>query len=168
MQSSDNTNPKQLVFVMQIISSSLMLGIAMFMGAALAITQGQQPKTPQITYIALGYAGLSIVGCFLFRLSIKTTLLKQINQQHEFDPQSDEVFSALAPTYQTEHIVKMGILEGAAFFNGVAYMTEQFWWSLAAMGLIELLMLFRFPTRSKITAWIERKTLNLQFGDSDF
>jgi hypothetical protein len=76
------------------------------------------------------------------------------------------VFSALAPNYQVEHIIKMAILEGAAFFNGVAYMLEKFWWSLAAMGFIVFLMLIQFPSRSKINAWIERRTLGFQFGDS--
>jgi hypothetical protein len=143
------------------------MGILVFLGVLLVITQEQQPNPAFISYVAVGFAGLAIIGHYFFRLPINSQGLKAIRTRDSFDPQSDDVFFALAPTYQVEHIIKMAIIEGAAFLNGVAYMLEKHWWNLAVMGLIVFLMLIRFPSHSKITAWIERRTLRLQFGDSN-
>ena len=161
----DNTNdaqPSQLVFVMQIISVSLILGVLVFLGVAFVMTQGQQPKPPMLTYVALGFTGLTIIGHWLFRMPVRPSQAAVEN----FDLHSEQLFRDLAPYYQTEHIIKMALLEGAAFFNGVVYMQEANWWNLAAMGLLVFLMLIRFPTQSRVIAWIERRTVAWQFGDT--
>lgn len=165
MQPSHNTNPNQIVFVMQIITVSMVMGIVVFLGILLIITQGQQPKQPNITYMALGAGIAAIIGHIAFRLPIDSRRLEEFQNDGGFDPHSEEVFTELAPRYQAEHIIKNALLEGAAFFNGVAYLVETIWWSLAMMGLLILLILIRFPTQTRIRNWIERKTLALQFGN---
>ncbi len=165
MTSQPPGTPKAIILVMQVINASLVLGVAVFLGVAILITQDQPPKEPQITYLALGFLAVGILISWVFRVPINKN--RVILKDQSFDPNSEEVFLALAQTYQTERIIKLAIIEGGAFFNGVAYMTEKVWWSLAAMGLAILLMLIGFPTRSQINAWIERRTLGLQFGDSE-
>ena len=61
-------------------------------------------------------------------------------EKDSFDPRSDEAFLAFAPVYQTELIIKLALLEGAAFMNGVAYLVEVQWWSLAVMGTLLFVM----------------------------
>jgi hypothetical protein len=149
---------------MQIINGSLILGVTVFLGIVLLTTQNQQPQVPQLTYYALGFLALAIVIALAFHMPIPGHQLKQVTQK-QFD--SDEVFMALAPIYQTERIIKLAIIEGAAFFTVFSYMQEKVWWSLAATGLAIFLMILGFPTRATVNAWIERRTLGLQFGDSE-
>jgi hypothetical protein len=167
MSSQPPIHPQGVVLVNQIINGSLIMGLAVFLGIAVLITQDQQPRNPQTTYLALGAFAVSAIVYFVFRLPINTHQLKKVGQDQSFDRNSDEVFMVLAPTYQTERIIRLAVIEGAAFFNGMTYLTEKVWWSLAAMGLAILLMLIGFPTRHQIDAWIERQTLGLQFGDSE-
>jgi hypothetical protein len=168
MPSPQNVNPNQIVFLMQIISVSLIMGILLFLGVAMVMAQDQQPSEPYLTYVALVFAGAAILGHHFVRIPVQTDRLNQLAEEGQFVSQSDGVFAELAPKYQTEHIIKMALLEGPAFFAGVAYMQEKVWWNLAAIGLIIFLMLIRFPTHSRINAWIERKTLALQFGNRDY
>ena len=167
MTSQPPGNPKGIIRVIQIINASLVMGVAVFLGVAVLITQDQPPKEPQMTYLALGFLAVGILVALVFRLPINKSQVKPILKDQSFDPNSEEAFLSLAQTYQTERIIKLAIIEGGAFFNGVAYMTEKVWWSLVAMGLAILMMLVGFPTRSQINAWIERRTLGLQFGDSE-
>jgi hypothetical protein len=166
MTSQPPGNPKDSIRVMQIINASLVMGVVMLLGVVIVLTQDKQPKEPEIAYFALGFLAVGILVSSVLRVPINKD--RVIPKDQPFDPNSEEVFLTLAQTYQTERIIKLAIIEGGAFFNGVAYMTEKAWWSLAAMGLAILLMLVGFPTRSQINAWIERRTLGLQFGDSEY
>jgi hypothetical protein len=166
MPSQAPQNPRGVVHVIQIINGALVMGVVVFLAFVLLTTQGQQPQPPQGTYYALGFLTLGIVISLAIRMPINRHQLKNVAQNYS-DRDSDEVFLALAPTYQTERIVKLAIIEGGAFYNIFTYMQERVWWSLAAAGVAILLMLTGFPTRSTIDAWIGRRTVGLQFGDSE-
>jgi hypothetical protein len=167
MSSQPFVTPRGTVRQIQIINASLILGPAIFLGIVIFQTQDQLPIEPQMTYYALGFTALMIVIYAFFRLPVNKHRLKQMFQDQSFDPQSDEAFLALAPTYMTERIIRLAQIESAAFFSGIVYMQEKVWWSLAAAGLVIFLMLVGFPTRSQIDAWIERRTVGLRFGDSE-
>ena len=68
----------------------------------------------------------------------------------------------LAQLYQTQLIVGAALLEGAAFFAGIAFMLERD--PIAAgMALVLLAVLAaRFPTRDRIEAWLEQQLGLLQ------
>jgi hypothetical protein len=167
MSSQAPQNPRAAVLVMQIINGALVMGVVVFLAFVILTTQNQQPQPPRGTYYALGFLTIGIIISLAIRMPINRHLLKQASQEKVFDPYSDKVFFALAPIYQTERIIKLAIIEGGAFYNIVTYMQEGVWWSLAAAGLALALMLVGFPTRATINAWIERRTLGLQFGDSE-
>lgn len=168
MSSPVHQNPRGIIQVIQIINFSLVFGVVAFLGFAILTTQDQPPQEPRMTYLALGFLAVGIIISLVFRVPINKHPLMKIAQSQEFNPHSDEVFLALAPTYQTERIIRLAIIEGGAFFNVITYMQEKVWWSLAATGLAILLMLIGFPTRGTIDAWIERRTLGFRFGDSEF
>jgi hypothetical protein len=167
MASQIPQNPRGVLLVMQIINASLVFGVLVYLGFVIATTRNQQPQQPQTTYLALGFLAVGILISLAIRVPINKDRLKQVFQDQAFDPHSEEVFLALAPIYQTERIIKLAIIEGGAFFNITAYMQEKVWWCLAAAGLAIFLMLIGFPKRATINAWIERRTLGLQFGDSE-
>jgi hypothetical protein len=51
-------------------------------------------------------------------------------------------------------IIKLALLESAAFFNVIATVVEHNWWSLGLAGLLVGWMLTNFPTRSRVERWI--------------
>ncbi len=155
---------RQMVLVIQIIAFALLMGVGTFLLITIFLTQGQQPKQGQLAYMGIGMAVLALVGQGFVRLQLDFSKVKQ----ESFDPRSDEALLAFAPVYQTEVIIKLALLEGAAFMNGVAYLLEVQWWSLAAMGALLAFMGLKFPSRSRITNWIERRTVDLRFARDDF
>ncbi len=164
MPGSNNQDPRQMVFVMQIIAFALIQGVLIFLLIAVFITQGNQPQQGQLTIIGIAFAVLALVGQAFVRLQLEFSKV----EKETYDPRSDEALLAFVPVYQTELIIKLALLEGAAFFNGVAYLLEINWWSLAAMGALLAVMCFSFPTRPRITRWIERRTVELSFGRDEF
>jgi hypothetical protein len=63
----------------------------------------------------------------------------------------------LAASYLTRLIIGDALLEGAAFFNLVAYLIEQQVFSLAVAGALLLIILAQFPSLSRLTDWVERE-----------
>jgi hypothetical protein len=57
--------------------------------------------------------------------------------------------------FQTRMIVGLALLEGAAFFNLVAFMTEGHWWTLIVVAVLLVWMLASFPTHGRLKQWIE-------------
>jgi hypothetical protein len=51
-------------------------------------------------------------------------------------------------------IVRIAVLEGAAFFNVICSIIEHNWWSLGIAGLLVGWMLTNFPTRNRVERWI--------------
>ena len=52
-------------------------------------------------------------------------------------------------------IVGLALLEGAAFFNIIAYMIAGHIWSLGIVAGLVVIMLLSFPTRGRVAFWIE-------------
>lgn len=88
------------------------------------------------------------------------TSLPESHRNEQFDPRADEVFVALAGTYQVELIIKVALLEGAAFYNIIAYRVEQQPWTLAIIAALLVFILMQFPTRSRIRNRIETETMD--------
>jgi len=49
------------------------------------------------------------------------------------------------------------MLEGAALFNLIAYFLEHHMLSLAAAGLLMLIMAAQFPSADRVSRWIEHQ-----------
>jgi hypothetical protein len=61
--------------------------------------------------------------------------------------------------YRGRQIVGRAMLEGAGFFNTIAFIVDQNWWSLAIVGLLVFWMLMTFPTRTRVEQWIETQRM---------
>jgi hypothetical protein len=59
-------------------------------------------------------------------------------------------------------IIGVALLEGAGFFNLVAYMSERQWWTLAIVGVLMLLIAMMFPTLQQFESWSEDKKREMQ------
>jgi hypothetical protein len=58
-------------------------------------------------------------------------------------------------------IVGLALLEGTAFLGILAYLIEAQPLALGVTGIAILCMLLKFPTRSRVQAWLERQTEQL-------
>lgn len=159
MAQTNLQKPEQIVMVMRIITVAILMGPILFLFIVLSISENPKPQEPNLAYIAAGVAGVMIFLSFLIRFRPRRSSLPKDSQHENFDPYADEVFMALAPTYQMELIVKLALLEGAAFFNIIAYQIERQWWTLAVVVLLLVLIAAKFPTLAGIQQRIERQTI---------
>ena len=73
------------------------------------------------------------------------------------DGQEGEVgpVSFLTGVYQSSFITGAAVLEGVAFFNLVAHLTEGQMFSVAAAAVMLVGIWLMIPTRSRLEAWVE-------------
>jgi hypothetical protein len=62
-----------------------------------------------------------------------------------------------ASAFQTSAIIGGALVEGAAFFSGVAYLIEQNPIALAVFGILLAALILRFPTRGRFDRWVEQQ-----------
>ena len=91
--------------------------------------------------IALAFAAVMIIARFIVPGLIG-------------DPLALVTAGELLGLYQTRLIAGIALLEGAALLNITAFHMEHHWSSLMIAGILMLLMLSSWPTRSKIESWI--------------
>lgn len=151
------------VRTMQIIAAALMLGVLMFLGVVLVVTQGKLDGHPEmITLIAAGFAFLMIVNHFVIPSIILKAQLKQAIAAGMNQKQDDERIQQFCGVYLTQLIVGFALLEGAAFFNLVAMLVEHCAASIAVVTLLLLLMVAKFPTRDRVSWWVQDKLRELR------
>jgi hypothetical protein len=161
---------KLAVRTMQIIAAALAAGIGTFFAVVLvvsanAIPAAAPPAGPLISYIA---AAVGLAGVFAWAVAprIITGSIRQAIVHGKSTPQAGlsqnlpmtEERLQIRPIiamYQTSLIAGGAILEGAAFFNLVAYMIEQQPMNLVVAGVLLLLLLSQIPTASRVESWIE-------------
>jgi hypothetical protein len=64
---------------------------------------------------------------------------------------------SLAQLYQTQLIVGAAMLEGAAFFAGIAFMLERNPIAAAVALVLLAVLAARFPTRDRVAGWLDRQ-----------
>jgi len=69
---------------------------------------------------------------------------------------------ALAMLYSTKTIILASILEGVAFFNGIAFLIEGDLLTVVAAGLSALGVASQFPTITRVVNWVEDQLARLK------
>ena len=93
----------------------------------------------------------------MVKAQLKQVVLSGIHQKS-----GEEKIQGCCGIYQTQLIVGFALLEGAAFFNVVALMMEHCMISIALITLLLLVMAAKFPTRDKVSFWVQDKLRELQ------
>ena len=127
---------------MQIIAAALVLGPSVFAAVVLMSFPGGSDVLELLGKIGLGFAAVTIVVSVIVPGMIGKLKEGSSTQQY-------------LEVYQTRLIIKLALLEGAAFINIVALQAEQSWWSLGTAGFVVILMIAGFPTQSKIEFWMQ-------------
>jgi hypothetical protein len=73
-----------------------------------------------------------------------------------------EKMQRLCQVWQTQLIVGVAVLEGAAFFNVVALISEKSFLSVAAIAVLLPLMLAKIPNRLKAEWWIQENQREIE------
>jgi hypothetical protein len=161
---------KLAVRTMQIIVAAMAAGVGVFFAVVLVISPnakpaGGPPAELLVSYIAAA-AGLAGILAWAVVPRIITSGNRQAIVHGKLAPRAglsqnlpmtDERMQIrpIIAMYQTSLIVGCAILEGAAFFNLVAYMLEQQPMNLVVAGVLLLLLLTQIPTVSRLASWVE-------------
>jgi len=152
------------VWTQQIIAVSLPAGVLVFLAIVLTLIPGEAPNDDGllITYVAVGMAMVMIpISLIIPRFlggSIREALMAGDTPEYpqQYDPPEDVgPIGPLAWLFQTRMIVGLALLEGAAFFNAIAYMLERQEISLVTTLLLVAAMFFQFPTRTRMESWLQ-------------
>lgn len=153
------------VFTMQVISLGLLTGVLMFLAVVLLTTQGNfAGKADVLTVIGVGM-GLLMMGMhFAVPPLLAGAQLKQAAASGLLQQTAEEQLQQCCGIYQLQLIVGLALLEGAAFFNLVALLTERSQVSLGVVAVLLSLMAMKLPTVSRVTFWMENQLRQLQLN----
>lgn len=136
---------------MQIIALSLPAGVIAFAMIAVFVA-GALNQPPTGTFISL-FAVAFAFAMFAMHLVMPQLIARRANQLQIAVPESLRPYGV----YQAHMIVKLALLEGAAFFNVICSIIEHNWWSLGIAGLLVGWMLTQFPTLDRVERWIAQQ-----------
>ncbi len=159
---------KRQLLQMQLIAGALLSGVIFFAGFVLVFTAGDtwslELDVISIIAVLVGFgnlvAAVLVVKIVLERQAeaIKHEPTETSLESAKRTQWSDVQIQALVEKYQTFLIIRLGLLEGAIFFNLVAFLVEQNYATLLMGGFLFLMMACLFPTRSKIESFLELRS----------
>ena len=159
---------KPVVLTLRIIVGAMACGVLAFVGVAL-VTRigGNGPPNESLELLvplAVGAAPLAYAISWLLPGLLAKNARRKIADGTFPSPQSPNaplpalaqlgMPGQLASVYQTNTIIALALLEGAAFLNVTAYLLSGSWIALGAGVALVLFMLAQFPTTSRLVDWI--------------
>jgi hypothetical protein len=155
-----------LVRTLQIIHGALVGGVVFFLAIVVLVQRdgeflGKQPwsVTPMMTMTAIVFGVAAIVAHIVVPGLIVTSQRKAMAKTAKTE-QGD--FDGMLALYSTQKIVGAALLEGAAFFNTIAYFLEGTAIPLLLVLLLAALILNRIPSRDGMNRWIEAQLAQLR------
>lgn len=163
--------PDKALRIMQIIAGALIAGVLSFAGVASVIVLGQapaaQPEGPPpaaapngseiVMYLAMALAAVAAMMSFVVSNLVSAAGVKGVAKmaQDGTATGSKELFGRLLAVAQTKMIIAMALIEGAAFFNLIAFIITKSLIPPAVVGALLLVMAIHFPTKFKLARWLE-------------
>lgn len=126
--------------------------IAFVLIAVIVVGALSEPPSGNIISLVGVVLTASQLGLALF---VPDLVAGRSNQQQSQMPDEVQPYGV----FMTRHLIRLALLEGAAFFNIVATFIEHNWWSLGIAGVLVGWMLTNFPTRNRVERWIAAKGL---------
>ncbi|MDB5338311.1 MAG: hypothetical protein JWN70_3930 [Planctomycetaceae bacterium] len=157
-------DPRMAVRTMQIICGALMMGVISFAVVAVIVrsgkaANGQAEASVIVAYIAAGFAAL----CIAVRVVVPPQTVKAGISQLVKVRRPDELTRLdLYQIYQSQMIVACAVLEGAGFFNLIAFIIAGQIWTLAIVVALVALMASVFPTLERVDNWADEQLRQLQ------
>ncbi len=163
--------PDKVLRIMQIIACALIAGVLSFAGVASFIVFGQAPAAQPgvqppaaaqngseiIMYLAMAFAAGAVVMSFVMSKLVSAAGVKGVAKMARDGTStgSKELFGRLLGVAQTKMIIAMALVEGAAFFNLIAFIITKSLIAPAVVGALLCVMAIHFPTKFKLARWLE-------------
>jgi len=148
-------SPDQVGRTSQIIAIALILGVCVFAGVAITIAMGkkpdEQPGSIVVSSVAVLFAVTAAMGSVVTRRRLTSSQVLQNAAAIREDYRR-----ALAPIYSLRNVVSRALLEGAAFFNLIAYIVEGQMWTLGIVAVLVAMMAVPFPSQTDFENWAEQ------------
>lgn len=129
------------------------MGIMTFAVIAIFLRSGKDPSDGILHFVALGVAAAATAASFIVP-AIHSKNAAAIASDPKKHQSTHEQVASLAGVFQVKTIITCAIIEGAAFFNLVAYYVEGHKVSLFTGAAFIALILVQVPTQHRITSWI--------------
>ena len=145
---------------MQIIAAAMMVGVTTFLFVVLSVTQGNGLGlniTHVLTQIGVGLGAFMILIHFIVPGIVSSLQLRKATASGLLQQDDESQNQQVTGVYRIQLIIALAMLEGAAFLNLVALMAEKNGINLGMVVLLLGLMLVRFPTQHKVSAWVTYK-----------
>lgn len=149
-------NAKQILMTMQLIAGAMIASVTVFGVITLVITMGDESHGTMVTYLAIGLGAMA----FVLRIAVPGMVAK--SQIDAFKQQEDakldneeELRPQLLTVYQTQMTVGFALLEGACFFNLIAYIIERQVPTLVVTFVLLATMMSTFPARDRVEHWVD-------------
>ncbi len=149
----------QTVRGLQIITAAMIMAVLIFLAVVLVVEidaseleEADRQVRELLTYVAAGFAVVVLMG-----LAIVVPRFDPVVRRALADAAADTLDRRLAQSLFTRNIMIVAMLESAGLFNLVVYMLERGALSLAAAGLVVLIMAAQFPSGDRAARWIERQ-----------
>jgi hypothetical protein len=148
----------KLVLTMRVIVAALASGVVLFFFIVLALRGDQAPGQPLIAYLAAG-VGVTAFAASVVVPQVMTAPARQsiaAGDAPNGAAVSKEVgdVGRLGALYQTRVIVAGALLEGAAFFNTIAYLFEGQMLTVVVTIALILSIVGQFPTVGRVENWV--------------
>jgi hypothetical protein len=161
----------QQLMTMRIIAGALCIGVAVFAVIVLAL-KPSEAEEPFLAFLALLVSVACVVAAALLPRMVARSgrhvsadgPAGQPPAASRSDANQVELVTRAMAVHQTRLIVSLAILEGAAFFNLVAYMIEGQLVSVAVAFVLWVLMLVQFPSRPRTEGWVADEVRNARGG----
>ena len=148
---------------LQIITIAMVLGVLFFMAICLVTHKGDVDRDPDIvSWIGLGFAGLMIFNHLVIPSFLTKTALVNITGEQIREADDAKKFELIFPAFRTRHIVAVAMLEGAALFNLVAYMTSQYRGNLGAAVFLVILIGGRITSTTSAMFWVNDRAREIE------
>ena len=163
--------PDKMLRTMRIIAGALIAGVVSFGVIASFIVFGQAPvaqpggpppAAPQngseiIMYFAIAFAAVAVTMSFVVPNLVAAAQVKDIAKMAQDGTATGpkELFGRLLAVAQTKMIIALALVEGAAFFNLIAFIITKSLIPPAVVGVLLLVMAIHFPTKFKLARWLE-------------
>lgn len=157
------------IVTLRVIVGAIAMGALTFLLIAIGVAGGSAPSAqPMIAYIALLFAAGILLARFFFTLlsdrqSVQAAIAAEVPARvraHQrdlarlaVDGQPSDDAMLLWPQFQNRVIVSVALIEGALFFNLVAYLLERQLFSLIVAGVLLVYILLHFPTNVAFINW---------------
>ena len=164
----------RLVRQLQVIICALVMGTLTFHVVAFVIRatdDGQTPDAglPLLTLVAFLVAAVSVAMQFIVPNIVTTNVLRQSKSSaarsgtDQPSRSSDNIDrERLGQAFMAQTIIAGALLEGAAFMSLIAYLIQGNLLCVLLAVLLVMGIAVRFPTTSKVAAWIEAKHRRLE------